>query len=321
MHAVFLLAAIAVAALVSLVALWVADRAPAWGDRRALHAFALVVPPLCAILLGATLLKMLVISCTRFGPLDAILSVILVGTLAASVASSIMAHIRRLSHVSRLRQQLDRLQAEEADRRASAALERALARIAMANVPRLQVVDSERPLAFIAGIFTPTVVVSTALLDVLDPAELEATLLHELAHLKNGDNLFSAIFGWIRHAFSFLPAAQWAWARYEADRECIADDLAARVTGRPEVLAEALVKIGEASLPGQAVAVPPRPPIAAVASMETRVGNLLALEGTPYPRALTSLTGGAFIVLLLAAGALSAPLLSEGICMRVFCSR
>lgn len=319
MHAAYLSAGIAVAALSSLAALWLADRAQAWGDRRVLHGFALVAPLICAALLGATIVKMLLIDCTRFSPLDKLLSGLQIGAILATVASSLVVHLNRYRRSARLQTQLGRLQPKAADPRAIEALDSALSRVRVPRTPALRLVDTERPIAFVLGVFRPAVVVSTGLLAILDDAELDATLVHELFHFKNGDNVFSACLGWLKDAFSFLPVARSAWARYEADRERTADALAARVTGEPDVLAEALVKVGEASLAGRPVA-SPRASVFAAAGVEERVEGIFELKAACPSRALTTLSAGAMLLLLLASGALSAPLFSENICMRVFCS-
>lgn len=297
MHAVYLIVAIGVAALISLLALWVADRTEAWGDRRALHAFALIAPFLCSSLLGATVIKMLVVACTRFSLLDTILSILLIGTLLVSAAWSLTMHWRRYGKTWKLTRMLFALELRSDDSRPRAALLRALHATGGGIVPQLRVVDDARPLAFSLGIFKPTIFVSTGLLDILDDAELEATLAHEVIHLKHGDPLFAAGLGWLKDASAGVGRI--AWNRYEADRERTADMLAARAISTPQVLAEALVKVGE--------------------SLDERVSQVLEGVGGGAGRPLTPLAAWAMLALLLTAGALSAPLVSNAVCMRLFC--
>ncbi|GGN96162.1 MULTISPECIES: M48 family metallopeptidase [Haloarcula] len=82
-----------------------------------------------------------------------------------------------------------------------------LAHTANMTTPDVTVVASSTPNSFVAG--RPgeqTLFVTTALLDALDDAELDAVLAHELAHLKNGD-------AFVMTAAAFLPAVT---ARFNA---------------------------------------------------------------------------------------------------------
>ncbi|WP_254769110.1 M48 family metalloprotease [Salinilacihabitans rarus] len=75
-----------------------------------------------------------------------------------------------------------------------------LAALADAPVPAVAVADADVPNSFaVGGLRSGTVVVSRGLLDRLDPAELDAVLAHELAHLTNRDALVMTL-------ASFLPA-------------------------------------------------------------------------------------------------------------------
>jgi heat shock protein HtpX len=92
------------------------------------------------------------------------------------------AKIRRSETADRLRERVARL-AQTAD---------------MAT-PDVTVIDSETPNSYVAS--RPgeqTLFVTTALVDHLDDAELDAVIAHELAHLKNGD-------AFVMTAAAFLP--------------------------------------------------------------------------------------------------------------------
>ncbi len=116
-----------------------------------------------------------------------------------------------------------------------------------------------------------TVCVTTRAVRILEPAELEAVLAHELAHIANRDALvmtvasfFSMVaavvlrFGWqLGHAAAKLVALAIAMATYVLGfvllralsryRELAADRVAALATGRPSALASALVKLADAA--------------------------------------------------------------------------
>jgi heat shock protein HtpX len=141
--------------------------------------------------------------------------------------------------------------------------------------PTIGVVNTQMPNAFAMGRSqkSATVVVTTGILDLLSPAELEGVLAHELAHVRHRDvmimtiaSFFASIAAMILQ-FGFLfggsrdndnnPSAavlilvslvvyvvsfvlMQALSRY---REFAADRGAAAITGRPSALSSALLKI------------------------------------------------------------------------------
>ncbi len=141
-------------------------------------------------------------------------------------------------------------------------------------VPRVYIIDSPQPNAFATG-RSPrhaAVAVTTGILKLLTPEELEGVLAHEIAHIKNWDILTStlaatfaaAITMIARIAFWFGPARddedhnplvalamlilaplaailiQMAISR---TREFAADRDGALISGKPRALANALIKI------------------------------------------------------------------------------
>jgi heat shock protein HtpX len=146
--------------------------------------------------------------------------------------------------------------------------------------PRIAVVDTRMPNAFAIGRSqkTATVCATTGLLALLEPAELEGVMAHELTHVINRDvivmtvaSFFAAIASMIVQ-FGFLFGGGFGGGRGNSDegddmivivlvsaavyavsfvlmqalsryREFAADRGAAVITGRPSALASALVKI------------------------------------------------------------------------------
>jgi heat shock protein HtpX len=154
-----------------------------------------------------------------------------------------------------------------------------LARTAGIPRPRLFLIDDPQPNAFATG-RNPAhgvVAVTTGLLDALDSRELRGVLAHELAHIRNRDILVATIAAamaslltWMAQALSFgalfggregndddggdlvggllfafvAPiAATLVQLGISRSREYLADETGARLTGDPEGLASALVRL------------------------------------------------------------------------------
>lgn len=90
------------------------------------------------------------------------------------------------------------------------------------------------------GLWKPVVLVPVALLANLPPDYLEALLAHELAHVRRLDYLSNLLQGVAETLLFFHPAIWWLSARIRAEREELADQLAAQSLGDPRRLALAL---------------------------------------------------------------------------------
>ncbi|MDZ4230328.1 MAG: M56 family metallopeptidase, partial [Dehalococcoidales bacterium] len=86
------------------------------------------------------------------------------------------------------------------------------------------------------------IVLSRALVLMLDDEELEGLLAHELGHIKRKDTLFGVVVGASRRLLAFSPFAQTACRSFSHAQEEATDDLAIRTSGRPLALASCLVK-------------------------------------------------------------------------------
>lgn len=119
-------------------------------------------------------------------------------------------------------------------------------------VPRLAVIDDEAcgALAYGRGRRAASVAVTTGLLDVLTPVELEGTLAHLLARIADGTARRDT---WLC-ALGLLGGplgVTWASRRLDAGRVVAADVHAARLTRFPPGVADALTRMDE-SAPGLA---------------------------------------------------------------------
>lgn len=88
-------------------------------------------------------------------------------------------------------------------------------------------------------------VVKRPLVEMLDDDELEAVLAHEFAHIEELDTRFRPYFEILARFYSFDPLLC-AMCRYVRRlQEYGSDDRAVEVTGKPNALARALVKVAE----------------------------------------------------------------------------
>jgi heat shock protein HtpX len=132
--------------------------------------------------------------------------------------------------------------------------------------PKLYLVSDGFPRAFSAGRGPrgAALAVSTGLLAALPPAELEGVLAHELAHIRSRDVLvqtfavtlavllveLSRIGGWLERALLFVLgplAAAFVHVLLSPRREFAADREAARLSGTPHGLTDALLRLDQAA--------------------------------------------------------------------------
>jgi heat shock protein HtpX len=141
-----------------------------------------------------------------------------------------------------------------------------LAAMARVGKPKLYLMDDGLPRALAAGRGPrgSVVAVSTGLLSAASPAELEAVLAHELAHVRNRDVVvqtsvvvlaatlleLSRVGGWFSRALLFVLgpiAAAFVHLMLSPKREFVADAGAAELCGSPHPMADALVRLDQAS--------------------------------------------------------------------------
>ena len=159
-------------------------------------------------------------------------------------------------------------------------LVRELASRAGLPMPRVYLMDNPQPNAFATGRNPEhaAVAVTTGLLDMLSREEVAGVIAHELAHVRNRDTLTMTITATIAGAISMLAqfglffgghrdnnnggvgiigtiamvllapiAAMLVQMAISRTREYAADEMGAHISGRPDALASALVKISHAA--------------------------------------------------------------------------
>jgi Zn-dependent protease with chaperone function len=114
-------------------------------------------------------------------------------------------------------------------------------------------VEHPEPVAYCVAGRHPTVILSTGALHALQPAQLEAVLAHERAHLAGRHHLLRALARIGRLVLPFLPLTRDADAQVARLAEMHADDAAARASD-PRSLATALVVLATGTSPAPALA-------------------------------------------------------------------
>lgn len=105
-----------------------------------------------------------------------------------------------------------------------------------------------------AGWWRPVVLVPAALVTGMPKELLEALLAHEMAHVKRLDYLVNLGQNVVEIMLFYHPAVWFISGRIRIEREHIADDLAARHTGEPRRLAQALSELERLQFSGHHLA-------------------------------------------------------------------
>ena len=95
------------------------------------------------------------------------------------------------------------------------------------------------------GFFRPAIVFPAWLVPQLSSAEMKTILLHELAHLRRGDdwtNLAQKVF---KALFFFHPAVWWIEDRLTLEREMACDEIVLAQTASPKAYASSLISFAE----------------------------------------------------------------------------
>ncbi len=240
MHTFFLLTALLLAALISVLGAVLLRLLPV-GNRRPAALVVLGLPPAVLVLATTHLIPLFWAECAPLIGWDRVASFSLLGALAAAVLGAAGLSMARLALVDRLLPACTLI----ADSVLTADV-RALAKGVGLPPPALRVLPSHSPLAVAGGLRRPSVVLSTWLLEHLDRHELESVVTHELAHLARRDYLTRWLARLLRDATIYLPGAWYALRVLEADEELSADALAVCATGRPLAMASALGKVWRA---------------------------------------------------------------------------
>lgn len=242
-----------------------------WSQRRRIQCFILATPLLCLIIGIGEL-------CMRALSWNALVSLVLLLTMGLIALGALGLGLVRLAlmawFITRQKGATDpELQA----------LVESLAQRLNAPHPRVLLCINERPLALTYGLFRPTMLLSTWILDSLDQGEREAVLAHELEHIAQHDYLVTWLATILRDAFFYLPTSCIAYRQLQCEKELACDDLVVSATHRPLALASALAKVWlHAVEPNCRAGISTAQAIeGAGGSLKGRIERLLALPGPP----------------------------------------
>lgn len=100
----------------------------------------------------------------------------------------------------------------------------------------------------VIGHFKPLVMVPLGMLNQLSPGEMEAVLLHELAHIRRQDYLVNYLQRIAETLFFFNPGMLWVSSLLRAEREACCDEMAIACTRNKRQFVQALIRCKEHAL-------------------------------------------------------------------------
>jgi beta-lactamase regulating signal transducer with metallopeptidase domain len=114
--------------------------------------------------------------------------------------------------------------------------------------------DIDSPVA--AGLGNPTILLPAKLADHLSERELEAVVIHEIAHLRRRDDWAKLIQRVIESILFFNPAVRWIGRQLDLDREIACDDRVVELVGKPNEYARCLTRLTQLATMPEASLIP-----------------------------------------------------------------
>ncbi len=100
----------------------------------------------------------------------------------------------------------------------------------------------------VIGYFKPVILMPVGLLSGISTEQVEAVLLHELAHIKRSDYAVNFLQSIAEAVFFFNPGLLWVSSILKEERESCCDDIAIALTNNKKEFVEALISFKEHSL-------------------------------------------------------------------------
>jgi len=162
------------------------------------------------------------------------------------------------------------------------------------DASRVLIIQTEEPLAFCFGFLKPQICLSTGLIKMLSPSQLQAVLCHEDYHRRHFDPLRILVIKSISKALFFLPFVR-EWCRiFEIKLELDADRYAVQQTSRP-ALAGALHRLLTAASPSYSP-IASNAVTAGLSANTARIAALLGERTKPERVTLKSLISSSLIL-------------------------
>ncbi len=118
-----------------------------------------------------------------------------------------------------------------------------LSRKAGVDTPKLYLIECSTPIISTRGKRkNPIIMMSVGLIENLTSRELEASLAHELSHIKNNDGLIRALVSSLKFVAPFVFLNYLIEPAIHREREFLADEGSVALTGEPRALISALIK-------------------------------------------------------------------------------
>lgn len=184
---------------------------------------------------------------------------------------------------------------------------------------KVNILDTDIPLAFVWGIFNPQIYIASSIVNTLDESEFKALVVHEIAHIKHYDNILLNLGILVRDFMFFLPLSHYLFEEFCMEKEKAADDYTVKIIKEPLVLAKALVKVAKMHFTETPAVLSYAPAFSDRVSIHERVVRLLDKKEVQKPlkgfvvAVLTTL----LIVIIFTASAMAVSQRSSSQCVKV----
>jgi len=108
---------------------------------------------------------------------------------------------------------------------------------------RFQIISYKAPIAMTIGLWKPRMILSSGLMDMLEPSELHAVIEHEKCHVHHRDPLAIFLLSMISKSMWYIPIFAWMADKYPIMIELRADKYAITQMKQSAHLSSALLKL------------------------------------------------------------------------------